>query len=68
MDLTTIIKLVNGYTATAEALAPLVDQLRGVLSADEQAEVDAALQRLGAANDQLHDRLQNKLAKAAAEG
>lgn len=65
MDFQSILKLINAAVAAAEAAAPLVDAARLVLTSDEQGELDAARARLSAANDQLHERLQNKLAQAA---
>jgi hypothetical protein len=68
MDFAAIMKLVNAAIAASEAAAPLIDAAQLVLTSDDQAELNAAKDRLAAANDQLHERLQNKLAAAATNG
>lgn len=68
MNAQAIIKAIQAAAQLAESLAPLVSEARSVLTTEDQGEVNAALARLGAANDALHERVQDKLAKAAQAG
>lgn len=65
MDFNTILAIVKAATASAEQAAALVSAARTVFTSDQQGEIDAAMQQLAAANDQLHERVQDKLAAAA---
>jgi hypothetical protein len=65
MDFASIMKLVNAAVQASEAVAPLIDAAKLVMTSDQKGELDAARQRLTVANDALHERLQNKLEKAA---
>lgn len=68
MDPLTVIALVRAAAQTAHALAPLIEQAKEALGSDDAGELQAAAEQLAAANDALHERLQNKLAAAAQRG
>jgi hypothetical protein len=61
MDPTTIIALLSAAAQLTKSLMPLVQQTRGVMSAQDQAAIEAALAELQKASDELFDRTQVKL-------
>lgn len=65
MDPATILKTVMAITAQAEAVAAQFEATKDVMTSENAAEIQAALQRLQAANDTLHERVTNKLKSAA---
>ena len=66
MDAQTILKTVLAITAQTEAIAAQFEAAKDVMTSEDAGEIQAALGRLQAANDTLHERVTNKL-KAAAQ-
>lgn len=70
MNLQTIIdaaRALGPVLGAVPAIVELVDNAISTLSEPDQAKAKAALEELRAENDALHDRLQTKLAAAAAQ-
>lgn len=68
MDFATILlglKALNAALGTADDLIAAYEKLRGSLSTDQQAEIDAELADYRSKNDQLYARLDAKLAAAS---
>lgn len=61
MNAAMVIALAQAAAQLVETLTPLVGEARAVLGSEDQAALDAALDRIAQANDAGHARLQSKL-------